>query len=427
MSLTSAFNNASSGLTVALKAAGVVSSNLANALSENYGRRELTVMPLTEGGSVASRIVRQVDERSMAQIRLSSSETAGLSTSLFALRDIDRLFGGADDPGSLFAVASKFENSLIELSSQPDATVRRERMLFSAETLAEKITSISKGIESIRTDAEKEIAKTVESLNHYLSGISDLNGAIAKSHGQNTASLEDARQSLIDKLSEIVPVKSVPRDHGRIALMTPKGQFLLDQSAALFSFEGRGLIANHQTIEAGDLELPRLNGSVFKAPETGQLSALLDVRDKTGPSALSQLDGITTELVIRTNSPAGNHSVFGFSDDHDNASDLTVLPSATKVDPVEMLTSLSGAEGGSSFFEIVGDLSSTWSSRIWREEEMMVSASAEYEALVEQNSSGTVDTDQELQTLIRIEKSYAANAKALQVVGEMLDDLLRIG
>ena len=91
MSLTSAFNNASSGLTVALKAASVVSSNLANALSENYGRREISILPLVEGGSIASKIVRQVDERTLAQIRHSTSETSGLSTALTALNEVDRV------------------------------------------------------------------------------------------------------------------------------------------------------------------------------------------------------------------------------------------------------------------------------------------------------------------------------------------------
>lgn len=37
-----------------------------------------------------------------------------------------------------------------------------------------------------------------------------------------------------------------------------------------------------------------------------------------------------------------------------------------------------------------------------------------------------VNTDQELQKLIELEKSYAANARVVQVVDDMLSELLRI-
>ena len=37
-----------------------------------------------------------------------------------------------------------------------------------------------------------------------------------------------------------------------------------------------------------------------------------------------------------------------------------------------------------------------------------------------------VNTDQELQRLIELEKSYAANARVVQVVDDMLSELLRI-
>ena len=64
MSITSALNSAISGLNVTSRAADVVSSNLANALTPGYGRRELEVQSLV-GGSPGVRVVgitRNVDE-----------------------------------------------------------------------------------------------------------------------------------------------------------------------------------------------------------------------------------------------------------------------------------------------------------------------------------------------------------------------------
>lgn len=49
---------------------------------------------------------------------------------------------------------------------------------------------------------------------------------------------------------------------------------------------------------------------------------------------------------------------------------------------------------------------------------------ARFAALDEMEKAGGVDTDQELQSLLVIEKNYAANAKVLQTVDEMVSTLL---
>ena len=45
MSLTGALSNALSGLTANTRAAGIVSANISNALTEGYGRRSLEISP----------------------------------------------------------------------------------------------------------------------------------------------------------------------------------------------------------------------------------------------------------------------------------------------------------------------------------------------------------------------------------------------
>jgi len=60
-------------------------------------------------------------------------------------------------------------------------------------------------------------------------------------------------------------------------------------------------------------------------------------------------------------------------------------------------------------------------------EDALAAAQATHATLQESFGGSGVDTDTELQTLLRIEKTYAANAKALQAISGMLDDLLSIG
>ena len=51
MSISGSLSSALSGLTAAAKAAEVVSSNIANATTEGYGRRELVTTPRAVGSS----------------------------------------------------------------------------------------------------------------------------------------------------------------------------------------------------------------------------------------------------------------------------------------------------------------------------------------------------------------------------------------
>jgi flagellar hook-associated protein 1 FlgK len=52
--------------------------------------------------------------------------------------------------------------------------------------------------------------------------------------------------------------------------------------------------------------------------------------------------------------------------------------------------------------------------------------SAQQTSLRSLELAGGVDTDQEMQKLLLIEQSYAANARVIQTVDEMIQTLLRI-
>jgi flagellar hook-associated protein 1 FlgK len=56
----------------------------------------------------------------------------------------------------------------------------------------------------------------------------------------------------------------------------------------------------------------------------------------------------------------------------------------------------------------------------------MAFANARLTSLEEMELIDGVDTDQELQMLMLVEQSYAANAKLIQAVDEMMQSLLRL-
>lgn len=61
-----------------------------------------------------------------------------------------------------------------------------------------------------------------------------------------------------------------------------------------------------------------------------------------------------------------------------------------------------------------------------RAEDELAYASTRATSLQEQEAAKGVDTDQELQHLMQIERAYSANARMLQIVDQMLATLMEI-
>lgn len=429
MSLTAAFNNAASGLTVALRAAGVTSSNLANALSDGYARRDIRIETRRDGGAVVTGINRPIDQRILTRLRLSNATISGLSTTVDQLNEIERLWGPSDDPGSLYALTTKLEVSLQSLATHQDSPTRQNAVHSSAQALANKISGIAKGLQEARQDADQQIASDVKSLNGHLATIAKLNTAIVSSHGESTASMQDQRQALIDKVSTLIPIRQIARPHGSIALVTTKGQFLLDELPYDISFSTSGMITADKSVENGTLDTPGINGAPLNLPDGGRLSALLKMRDETAPQNLQKLNALADHLVESTFNPQAATQLCAPQDPNHPAVSLSA--NHAPVDAAHLLNGLTAETdhpfGRSGFAQHAFDLSTDLSQQILLNENALVAAQATHATLQESFGGSGVDTDTELQTLLRIEKTYAANAKALQAISGMLDDLLSIG
>ena len=80
MSIANALNNAISGLTATSRSAEVVSSNLANALTPGYSRREIVLSPRVlagNGGGVhVDGVSRIISDTVLADYRLSNAAVA---------------------------------------------------------------------------------------------------------------------------------------------------------------------------------------------------------------------------------------------------------------------------------------------------------------------------------------------------------------
>src|SRR5690606_42139683 len=130
MSLSASLANALTGLTASARAASVVSSNVSNALTEGYARRELHLSPQSVGGTGAGvkvdSVTRVVDRALVTDRRLADREAGNARLRSGFLARIGDLTGTPENQGSPSAGIASTEAALIHAARRPGRRARPE-------------------------------------------------------------------------------------------------------------------------------------------------------------------------------------------------------------------------------------------------------------------------------------------------------------
>ena len=280
MSISSAISNAVSGLTAVSRGTDIVSSNIANALTEGYARRELQlssrIYEQAGGGVVIDGVARLMNAGLLAEHRVAQADV-GASTTLSKFHAaMESAFGTGTEASSLGYALTEFEVALTSAAARPDLDTRLSAVLDTAQDLASRINAISASVQSERNNAEQAIKSDVERLNTSLEQVASLNAKIVSlaAQGKDTSALQDARQSVIDSIAEIVPITEVPRDNGRVALFTTGGAVLLDGiEPSRIGFTAANNVTADMSLANGTLSGLTLNGKTLNATQQGMIMA----------------------------------------------------------------------------------------------------------------------------------------------------------
>lgn len=484
MTIAGSLANALSGLSAQARAAELVSSNVANAQTPGYGRREIDLSPkyLGDGASAGVSVAgvrREVDMSVVQDRRLADAAVGYQSTISDFHARLEQIVGTPDDPGSLSGRLATFEASLIEATSRPDSTARLAALFDAAVALSDHLNTASDKVQATRMEADAAIAREVRQLNEGLTRVQNLNYQIkeAVARGRDPSSLMDLRQQAIDGISSIVPLKQAERDHGMVALYTTGGAIVLDGRGAEFGFSGVGVIVPEMTQDSGALSGLTINGKPVRTDgdrsliQGGSLAALFEVRDELATEAQSRLDAVARDLVDRFQDPALDATrapggpglftdggvAFDGTDELGLSSRITIN---SRVDPdqggahwrlrdglgaavpgdvgnslllqdlntaltTERATTSGGFPGlARSASGLAGDLLSLISEERNTSEARQSYAVSQQDTLTAMEYQNGVDTDHEMQKLLLIEQAYAANAKVISTVGDMLDVIM---
>ncbi len=368
-------------------------------------------------------------------------------------------------------------------TASPQSMTKLADAVNAAKDLAAAVNRVADENVRLRTEADQEINRQVGQVNDALHAIDDINKKIATlaPQGVDVTGLQDERNRVIDGISSIIPVKVVKRDGDQVALYSANGGVLLDGKVFGLSFTpapnvvtpemtlGSPLsgLSQDQGASAGPVAISTSGGTGLM--DGGTLGALFQVRDSIVPEVDAEMDRYANDLIERFRDlmPAsaldasgdgvfvdsGPGPVLGLAGRlainaavdpgqaggavwrlrdglsaatpglEGDGTRLQALSDAMTVsrDPVGFVSQ--NAKAGSA--TIASEIASFFAGRGARSDDDRAYLTARQSTLAEQESNATgVDTDYELQSLTLVEQTYAANARVLSVIDELMQLLL---
>jgi flagellar hook-associated protein 1 FlgK len=482
MSISSTMSSALSGLTASARSAELISSNIANALTEGYVRRELDVSARRVGdsgqGVQVNGVKRIVDHVLLSDRRIAGADEAGRNTTTEFLQRLEQVLGSPENADSPVGRVAALDTALIATASQPQSEARLNSLADAAQNLTDTFRRTTSEIQTARSIADTQIIADVKEINRSLAAISDLNGEIVSvtSGGRDTSALQDLRQQLIDRISTIVPLRELQREDGRVALYTQGGAALLDGRPVELGYTSVGVITADMTLASGALSGLTINGSPVRTDAGGpmaggSLAAQFAIRDELAPAAPADLDAVALDFISRFADPsvdpslaagdaglftdrgaaftagnelglAGRISINSAVDptnggalwrlrDGINATTPGAVGQSSLLNAMEtaltdprMTGSGSFSPANRSFSDFAAQMTSHIATDRLDAQTEASFATARFTALRSLELEEGVDTDRELQDLLLIEQAYKANAKVVQTVDEMIQLLL---
>ncbi|WP_417694026.1 flagellar hook-associated protein FlgK [Roseibium sp.] len=437
---------------------GVASSNIANADTKGYTSKSANASTaMTSGvgtGVSVETITSKVSQILIKQLASATSETAAADKIASYMDQLQTAMGrttGSDDAGtSLSNKIADVESALADLINTPESATLAHQVLATLEELTTAVSDLSSDVQSLRSQADSDIAANVDAANDLLNQLDSLNTEIQsmESRGMSSANLVDQRNQALVELSEYIDVTSFTGSNGSLKVYTTTGQVLLDSSAHLLTFKESSSVSADRTFDGTNSGLSGISidgNDVTNEFRSGSISALVELRDETLPGVQDMLDNLASNLI--TSFDAIQPGLLEGTDATDIKvgstflADVSLLVDDTSgtLTPSEVADGLLKALQGDTSFGTAGTLAA-------RETDFASYASDILSSVVSSANSATsqlevaqtelsavsdtisslygVNVDEETARLSELEQLYSVASQILSILQEMFDDLI---
>jgi flagellar hook-associated protein 1 FlgK len=308
--MSGVFGIGTSALLAYQRAIAVTGQNIANVGNEDYSRQRIdlaTRNPQFSGagwygqGVDGTGVNRMTDQFVQRQVLDNTAGSARQQVYYQYAQRADSLL--ADPEAGLAPVLQQFFSAVQDVANDPTSTSARQVLLSQGEALSDRFAFLQRRLDDQRQVVEGQIGAAVEEVNGLARSIADLNRQIAEGIGQAGGAapndLLDQRDAMIEQLSGLVSVQTLPQGDGTVNVLIGNGQNLVMGSTAT------ALSAQPLGADPSRTEIALLNpGSVVPVTDIisgGELGALLDVRREILDPAQNALGRTAVGLALSFN------------------------------------------------------------------------------------------------------------------------------
>lgn len=310
MSLTSSLQIAIGSMLANQGAIAVVTNNIANANTPGYTREVATLVEapadtvgdLQFGTGVVLQGIQSIRDN-ILQLRLNQETPtqSQLTTLSQGLNQVQTLFNEPAGTG-LQSALSAFFGSFQQLSSDPANLGLRQSVISAGQTLATGFHQSASALITQQQDADQGVTQTVQQINTLTTQIAQLNSQISQTAGEglNTNTLQDQQNELINQVSQLVEVQTIPANNNSITVTTANGAQLVVGNQ---SFN----LQTQTNAATGFQDVFSQGSDITSAIQSGTLGADIQLRDQQIPSILNNLDTLANGIAtaVNTQSAAG--------------------------------------------------------------------------------------------------------------------------
>ena len=340
---------ATTGLYASQAAMAVATNNISNANTEGYSRKTITQSAIgpaavyiasasTGSGAQITSISRERDALIDTQYWDENSVATAWETKSSTLGELEGILEDITSEDGFDTIMSEFTAALEEVSTDPDSTDARTCLQQAGEAVCDYLNSMATSLSNIRAGLNEDVKMTVSGINSYSEQIAALNQQIQKAQvaGTDASDLEDQRNLLIDELSALVNIEVTETAAG--TAVTGK-----EVTTLSISIDGGTLVngGNYRTLECNEVagatsvengmyEVVWSDTQSAVTPESGQLGALLELRDGKGEDGdckgvvyyMNQMDEYAQTLAEAFNEGTAGYS--GHADGYDSDGDTGI-------------------------------------------------------------------------------------------------------
>lgn len=473
MTLTSALGSAQNALFNTSRQTSVVATNIANAHDPNYSRRIAQTISMAPGARILN--VKRLADDSLFRQNLSA--LSAFSGQNFLMAGLDRMgmsVNGPDNMTSPARMIGKLQEAMQLYSSNPSNRNLAESAVESARAVVTSLNQGSREIQAMRADMDRQISTAVDELNTLLGQFEKVNADVINGTrmGRDISDLLDQRETLLKDISEYVSISTIVRGQNDLVLTTSDGATLFETIPRKVTFDPTIAYQAGTTGEPIRIDgVPVVAGKGANTTATGKLAAMMQLREDVAVKQQAQLDEIARGLILAfaeddgidlepglftttAGTVPGATLVDGLAGairinpDYDSqqggdpealrdGATLTLNPTNAASFSETLLSYLDALEADRPFdpaaglfdngkltnfsTESVGWLESHRKAASFAVENKGATMMRTQQAL--SNQTG-VNIDQEMAMLLDLEHSYAASARMLQAVNDMLATLL---